>query len=390
MPTMQSNPRNRAGRNWQARFSLNSRGVHRQFLAGIALVSVIPLLTVWCILQPGFLTAPLPVSLLLAAAVLGGFLVLRRHPDYLVRVRRTLEHVMKREVPDAALPQVTDANEMAAIDHCLSAIVDELQQRVASAELEKERLQCQLAVARKVDSLRTMSIGVAHDLNNLLAAILGNTGIILRTLPAEATAKKNALEVEASALQAVELANKILIYSGKSSLSSKPGDLSAIAGSMQASLRLSVAKGIEVRYELAPNLPPIPADPALMRMVISGLVLNAAESYPGRHGTVHVRTSVTDCDNQYLGRAIIGANLSEGRYICLEVADHGCGMTGDIQSRMFDPFFTTKIRAHGLGLSAVMGAAHVHCGGIMVDSEEGKGTTVRVLFPETPCHNQSA
>ena len=146
-------------------------------------------------------------------------------------------------------------------------------------------------------------------------------------------------------------------------------------------LDVSIAKGIIVRYRLVPDLPAVEGDATQIRQVIMNLVTNASEAIGTRSGTIGVTTGVMHADPDYFRRCSVDEHDREGDCVFLEIADDGCGMTADVRGAMFDPFFTTKRTGRGLGMAAVLGIVRGHRGAIRVDSEPGRGTTIRVLFP---------
>jgi CheY-like chemotaxis protein len=115
--------------------------------------------------------------------------------------------------------------------------------------------------------------------------------------------------------------------------------------------------------------------------MITNLVLNASESIGDNTGEVTIGTGVMDCDEEYLSGSQMEQKPEPGSFVFLEVRDTGCGMDAETQRKLFDPFFTTKFWGRGLGMAEVMGTVKGHHGAIIVESEVGKGTTIRVLFP---------
>jgi CheY-like chemotaxis protein len=117
------------------------------------------------------------------------------------------------------------------------------------------------------------------------------------------------------------------------------------------------------------------------------LVVNASEAMGDKPGIITITTGWMKCDKAYLDSTVpvcrVGFDkpMKQGIYAFLEVTDSGCGMDSDTQKRIFDPFFTTKFFGRGLGLAAVLGIIRSHRGGIKVYSEQGKGTTFKILFP---------
>lgn len=130
------------------------------------------------------------------------------------------------------------------------------------------------------------------------------------------------------------------------------------------------------------------ADATQMRQVVMNLITNAAEAIGDTEGMVTLATGVMDCDGDDL-KGMVGDTQSQaaGRYVFLEVSDTGCGMDKSTLAKIFDPFFTTKFTGRGLGLAAVLGIVRGHHGAVRVDSQEGKGTTFKILLP---AHDQVA
>jgi CheY-like chemotaxis protein len=144
---------------------------------------------------------------------------------------------------------------------------------------------------------------------------------------------------------------------------------------------VSISKSVLLRYDFAPNAPAIHADAAQVRQIALNLITNASESIDGRSGVVSVRTGVVEARRADLADAFVAEEFADGPHVFLEVEDTGCGMDRETRSRLFDPFFTTKFQGRGLGLSAVLGIVRGHRGAIRVESEPGRGSRFRVLFP---------
>jgi len=149
---------------------------------------------------------------------------------------------------------------------------------------------------------------------------------------------------------------------------------------MTQMLEVSVSKKASLRYSFAAELPPVEVDATQMRQVIMNLITNASEALEEEVGVISVSTGILECDSDYLADCYLGENLSEGKYVYLEVADSGSGMDEETRRRIFDPFFTTKFTGRGLGLAVVLGIVRGHRGAIKVHSEPGRGTTFKILL----------
>jgi signal transduction histidine kinase len=142
-----------------------------------------------------------------------------------------------------------------------------------------------------------------------------------------------------------------------------------------------VSKKAEFRLELETALPAIDGDAGQLRQVVMNLVSNASDALGDQDGAVVVRTRMVHADADVFRANYWHDELPEGDYVCLEVADNGCGMTEEILARIFEPFFSTKFTGRGLGLAATLGIVRSHRGTIQVASTPGQGSMFRVLFP---------
>jgi len=255
------------------------------------------------------------------------------------------------------------------------------------AEAQRLSLERQVQYAQKLESLGVLAGGIAHDFNNILMTILGNADLAMDGLSSHAPACENIKEIQKASKRAAELARQMLAYSGKGRFVVEPLDLGMLVDEMAHLLEVSISKKVVLKYNFADNLPAINGDATQIRQIIMNLITNASETIGDKNGVVSLSTSAMDCDRAYLDAvneillASLDEPLGEGLYVCLEVADTGCGMDAETIEKIFDPFFTTKFTGRGLGMSAVLGIVRGHHGAIRIYSEPGKGTTFQVLFP---------
>jgi CheY-like chemotaxis protein len=181
--------------------------------------------------------------------------------------------------------------------------------------------------------------------------------------------------------RATELTRQMLAYAGKGQFKLEPLDLNRLAEETVAFLKASVGRNITLRLERGTGLPPFRADRGQIEQVIMNIVLNGAEAIGEDRGTVMVRTRVLDCTEADFEESRLEVKPAPGRYLTLEVEDDGCGMDEKTLDHLFDPFYSTKFVGRGLGMSAVLGIVRTHKGAILVDTEPGRGSSLRVFFP---------
>lgn len=235
---------------------------------------------------------------------------------------------------------------------------------------------------QRLDSLGLLAGGVAHDFNNLLVGILGNASLALADLPENSPARPAVRKIEEAARRAADLAAEMLAYSGRAKQGRAPLHLSSLVLDTLPLLDKVVAEGVTIERDLAPDLEWMEGDPTQVRQVLMNLITNASQSFLGRPGVIRVRTDHAVLDEEALRFSVPGSP-APGRYVVLEVSDDGCGMDEDTKRRIFDPFYSGRPNGRGLGLASVQGIVRGHGGVILVDSEPGRGSRFRVLFPAT-------
>ena len=255
------------------------------------------------------------------------------------------------------------------------------------------RAQDGLIRSEKLRALGQMAAGIAHDLNNILAAILGQTDL-LRLRASDRPVQEALNTLELAATDAAEVVRRLQDFSRQqASRPLGPVDLAALVREV-----LEITKPrwkddpeqrgatIDARVSLDP-LPPVLGHAPEIREALTNLILNAVDAMPNG-GTLTI--AGRECADAVVldpGKEIAVADgispgaTEDGRAAELTVTDSGVGMTSEVCHRIFDPFFTTKgVKGTGLGLSVVYGIMQRHGGRIDVTSSPGEGTTFRLRF----------
>jgi PAS domain S-box-containing protein len=243
----------------------------------------------------------------------------------------------------------------------------------------QRQLEAELGHASKLEALGEMASGVAHDFNNILAAIRGYTELLRRALPEEDPNRQHVSEVLAGCDRAASLTDSLLTFSRRQAMRPEPLDLVEAVLGVQRFLRHLVRPDIELRFELPPEPLPILGDRNQLEQVIMNLVTNARDAMP-HGGRVTVAVSGVQVDDE---RALQARLDGPGPHAQVSVADTGVGMDRQTQARLFEPFFTTKEagKGTGLGLAIAYGIVKKHQGAIDVTSELGRGSTFTFLLP---------
>jgi two-component system NtrC family sensor kinase len=240
---------------------------------------------------------------------------------------------------------------------------------VLSDRTERRRLQQQLAQAEKMSSLGQMISGVAHELNNPLASIVGYAQLIRGAREGDDKLAKRLDVLGREAERCRDIVRNLLSFARRREPERRPLSLNEVVKNVVALLRYQLrVDGVRIECELGTDLRAVEGDAHQLEQVLVNLLTNAAQAIrqTGEAGTVTIATRAE----------------TSGAMV-LEVSDTGPGVPVDMRSKIFDPFFTTKAPGEGtgLGLSLVYGIVTDHGGTIDVRARDGGGSTFRMTLP---------
>ena len=221
--------------------------------------------------------------------------------------------------------------------------------------------------SQKLEGLGLMVGEIAHDLNNLLAVILGHAELALDEAEGGSVMAGRLQDIREAVVDAAGLCRGMLAYAGRATPIRIGVMLPELIAQFQRLLRVSVPRQSRLECHVAPDVPPLRGDPSQVRQILLNLIVNAVESLGSRPGRVRL-----DVDR---------VRVEGEDRIRIRVADTGCGMDSSVLGQLFQPFFSTKSRGRGLGLAAVRSLTEAMDGTIEVDSEPERGTTFTLWFP---------
>ena len=234
----------------------------------------------------------------------------------------------------------------------------------------------QLRQAHKLEAIGTLAGGIAHDFNNILAAILGFTEMAIDDVEDRPLVGKNLRHVMKSAMRARELVKQILTFSRRASHDRSPLALTPVIRETVQLLRATIPATVDIRVSLRSTADLVLAAPVEIQQILMNLATNASLAMQERGGTMEISLADTDFEPDL-------KDAAPDEYVKITVRDTGCGMSPEVVKRIFEPFYTTREvgKGSGMGLAVVYGVVKDLQGTITVESEEGVGSTFRVLLP---------
>jgi PAS domain S-box-containing protein len=256
------------------------------------------------------------------------------------------------------------------------AVVADITSRV-EAEREQARLEMMLNQAQKLDGIGRLAGGIAHDFNNLLAVILNYAE--LGAAGADGDVAEAFSEISRAGERAADLTSRLLVFSTPEAAKPVAISVNELVGETENFLLRTIGENVELSTCLDPQAPVVRCDKAQLEQALINLAVNARDAMPDG-GQLVIETLSGDVRDTELWGV---PGLDSGLYAEIRVTDTGTGMPPATVERVFEPFFTTKGVGYGtgLGLAMVYGTVKAANGIVLIESELGQGTSVRMLFP---------
>ncbi len=242
---------------------------------------------------------------------------------------------------------------------------------------DRKRIQEQRRQMQRLESLATLSGGIAHQFNNALSSITMHTELLEMDFSDNERVMRCVKPMKRAAGRMVSLTDQFLAYSLGGRYHRKPLNIDNVVESVISSIRRTFPDSIHLILNLAPGTPKVAGDPKQMEMLVSAVIENAIEAVENR-GCIWISSEKLVLESGFEHKY---PDLKPGRYACFTVKDDGKGMDSKTLDQIYEPFFTTHFVGRGLGMSAAYGIVKNHDGFISIDSKLGEGTHVCIYLP---------
>ena len=244
---------------------------------------------------------------------------------------------------------------------------------------DARQLEEQFRQSQKMEAVGQLAGGVAHDFNNILAAIMMQADLAASIADPPPETRELLEDIKSATERAANLTRQLLAFSRRQVMQPRDVDLNEAVTDLSKMLQRILGEDVRLKLDLHPRALMTRADPGMLDQVLMNLVINSRDAMPDG-GTLSVETSARVLS------AMEASSIPEaepGRYVSLRVRDTGTGIAAEHLPRIFEPFYTTKEpgKGTGLGLATVFGIVRQHGGSIVVASEPDKGATFEVLLP---------
>lgn len=268
------------------------------------------------------------------------------------------------------------------VQKALFTRVDGSQNRVViiSDITERLNLENRMNHSERLQAIGKLAGGIAHDVNNQLAGIMGFSQIIKEELPDGDPIKEYIDMIIEAVTQSSDITRQLLAFARQGKYSLKNVPVNDVISAVGAMLRHTISRQISLEITENDQNPHIEADRSQLQNAILNLGINARDAIGEQSGSISISAS---CLQNHERRELHNSTMEPGEYVMISVCDTGSGIPSQIIEQIFDPFFTTKPegKGTGMGLAAVFGTVTTHHGSIDVNSTPGEGTCFELYFP---------
>lgn len=242
---------------------------------------------------------------------------------------------------------------------------------------ERRDLEEQLFQSQKMEALGQLSSGIAHDFNNILTSIQGNLQLLQQEAVPNTKEMKRILAALKATERAADLSKRLLSFAKRSDMEVKSISLPEFMKDMENLIKPAIGKHIDLTLSVKQPIWKISVDVNQLENALLNIAVNARDAMD-LHGKLNIiAENIILTENDYHKDKFV----RPGDYVRISISDSGIGIKKEILTRIFDPFFTTKLLGTGLGLSQVNSFVRQSKGYVMIDTEEGQGTTVHLYLP---------
>ncbi len=244
-------------------------------------------------------------------------------------------------------------------------------------EHDKERLETNLEQARRMETIGAFASGIAHNFNNIVAAILGYTEMAAARVVSGSRPANHLAEIRRAGERARELVEQILTFGSRDDRRRERVNVKALIAETKSLLAVALPPHVDIVVRETSELTVVSAAPALLQQVILNVCNNAAQAMD-EAGVITVEVGLREIK---YGSRVGHGEVGSGRFIVVTISDPGRGMDEATLERIFEPFFTTRFDGHGLGLATAREIVRDHDGTITVQSTVGVGTQFEIWLP---------
>ena len=245
---------------------------------------------------------------------------------------------------------------------------------------QRRELETRLFQSQKMETVGELAGGIAHEFNNIMTSIMGQSELLLGDLPPGSLLADSATEIREAAERAANLTRQLLAYGRRQILLPEILDLNAVLAGMGTVLRHLAGRAVILKVVPAADLKKVNVDAGQIEQVIMNVVMNATDAMPNG-GKLTLATSNATLDADDVSQF---PEFKPGAYVVLTITDTGVGMSESIKARIFEPFFSTRAvgQGTGLGLATCYGILKQSGGHITVESEPARGAAFRIYLPQ--------